>query len=251
MDRPARRAGHRAGRVVERRVYRRRRRLGRERARGWRDRARCRGEGVLGAHADRAADVPRGADVAPDEPARHRVRYQRAALLRELVPARRTDAEQGQAMKLRGRFTVTLALAALVPITVAAVVTVRVISETYRGRYVADRKDAAETLERELERMKKGVRETAISLAAHDHPLVGDMLIDYAKGNGELDLAAQHKLRERAGSYMHGLSLELLTITGPDDVVQVAPHYRAKIGEVDKTIREVATAHAGSAYYAI
>jgi signal transduction histidine kinase len=50
---------------------------------------------------------------------------------------------------------------------------------------------------------------------------------------------------------MRGLSLELLTITGPDDVVQVAPHYRAKIGDVDPSIRELATAHAGSAFFAI
>jgi signal transduction histidine kinase len=50
---------------------------------------------------------------------------------------------------------------------------------------------------------------------------------------------------------MRGLSLELLAITGPDDVVQVAPHYRAKIGDVDPAIRELATAHAGAAFYAI
>jgi two-component system, NtrC family, nitrogen regulation sensor histidine kinase NtrY len=154
-------------------------------------------------------------------------------------------------MKLRGRFTLTLALAALVPITVAAVVTTNVIASSLRKRYADDRDDATQTLNRELGRLESGVTETALSLAAHDHPLVAEMLIDYAKGNGELDAAAQRKLRERSGPFMRGLSLELLTITGPDDVVQVAPHYRAKIGDVDKTVRELATAHAGAAFYAI
>ncbi|HEX5062913.1 MAG TPA: ATP-binding protein [Kofleriaceae bacterium] len=154
-------------------------------------------------------------------------------------------------MKLRGRFTLTLALAALVPISVAAVVTTQVIASRERGRYKADRDQAMQTLEREVSRLETGVRDTAVSLAAPDHPLVAEMLIDYAKGNGELDAAAQRKLRERSGPFMHGLSLELLTITGPDDVVQVAPHYRAKIGDVDKSVRELAAAHAGSTFYAI
>ncbi|HEY5928278.1 MAG TPA: ATP-binding protein [Kofleriaceae bacterium] len=154
-------------------------------------------------------------------------------------------------MKLRGRFTLTLALAALVPITVAAVLTTRVTAQRERERYESDRTKAAATLERELTQLETVVRDTAASLAAHDHPLVAEMLIDYAKGNGELDAAAQRKLRERSGPFMRGLSLDLLTITGPDDVVQVAPHYRAKIGDVDKTIRELATAHAGAPFYAI
>ena len=100
--------------------------------------------------------------------------------------------------------------------------------------------EAEATLVRELGRLEKGVSEAAASLAAHDHPLVAEMLIDYAKGNGELDAAAQRTLRERSGPFMHGLALELLTITGPDDVVQVAPHFRAKIGDVDKMAREYA-----------
>jgi two-component system nitrogen regulation sensor histidine kinase NtrY len=154
-------------------------------------------------------------------------------------------------VKLRGRFTLTLALAALVPITVAAVVYARVTANHERERFAIDRAQAEATLDRELDRLQKDVTDAAASLAAHDHPLVADMLIDYAKGNGELDAAAQRKLRERSGPFMRGLSLELLTITGPDDVVQVAPHYRAKIGDVDPSIRQLATAHAGSAFYAI
>jgi signal transduction histidine kinase len=154
-------------------------------------------------------------------------------------------------MKLRGRFTLTLALAALVPISVAAVVTRQVIASRERGRYAAERDEATQTLTRELERLRQGVTEAAQSLAAHDNPLVGEMLLDYATGNGELDATAQRKLRERSKPFMSGLSLDVLTITGPDDVVQISPHYSAKIGDVDRSVREQASTHGESAYYAI
>ena len=88
-------------------------------------------------------------------------------------------------MKLRGRFTLTLALAALVPITVAAVVTTRVTASRERERHTAERDEAKRRLERELGRLEQGVITAATSLAAHDHPLVAEMLIDYAKGNGD------------------------------------------------------------------
>ncbi len=154
-------------------------------------------------------------------------------------------------MKLRGRFTLTLALAALVPISVAAVVTRQVIASRERGRYAADRDEARQTLRRELDRLEAGVTKSARSLAAHDHPLVAGMLLEYANGNGELAAPAQRALAQLAGSFMSGLSLDVLTITGPDDVVQVSPHYRAKVGDVDRTVRDQATGHVDSVYYAI
>ncbi|NVB84757.1 MAG: HAMP domain-containing protein [Kofleriaceae bacterium] len=152
-------------------------------------------------------------------------------------------------MKLRGRFTLTLALAALVPIALAAVVTTRVIASSYRERYAADRAATQQTLKRELARLEKNVSESATSLAGHDNPFVGGMLLDYVKGDGQLDADAQRRLREQSLPLMRGLSLDILTITGPDDVIQVSPHYRAKVGDVDKVVRERAAAHAGSAYY--
>jgi two-component system, NtrC family, nitrogen regulation sensor histidine kinase NtrY len=154
-------------------------------------------------------------------------------------------------MKLRGRFTLTLALAALVPIVLAAVITTRVIAASYRERYQADRAATELKLQGELARLKHGVIETAVALAAHDHPLVGGMLIDYAKGKGQLDGDALRRLREQSGGYLRGLALEILTVTGPDDVVQVSPHYRAKVGDLDKAVRERATQHAGTAFYAV
>ena len=152
-------------------------------------------------------------------------------------------------MKLRSRFTLTLALAALVPIAVAAVITTRLIQNSYRDRYAADRAGTKRSLERELEQLQNNVKEAAASLAAHDNPFVQQMLVDYDKGNGHLDPIAQRKLREQSGPLMRGLALDVLTITGPDDVVEVSPHYRAKVGEVDREVRERATAKAGTAYY--
>jgi two-component system nitrogen regulation sensor histidine kinase NtrY len=152
-------------------------------------------------------------------------------------------------MKLRGRFTLTLALAALVPIAVAAVVTTRVIAASYRERYAENRSATQRTLTRELIRLEKSVAESATSLASHDNPFVGSMLLDYVKGNGQLDADAQRRLRDQSLPLMRGLSLDILTIAGPDDVVQVSPHYRAKVGDVDKLVRERAAQHAGSAYY--
>jgi signal transduction histidine kinase len=153
-------------------------------------------------------------------------------------------------VKLRGRFTLTLALAALVPIAVAAVVTTRVIIVSYRERYAADRAATEQSLQHELLRLERSVTESATSLASHDNPFVGNMLLDYVKGEGSLDAAAQRRLREQSDPMRRGLSLDILTITGPDDTVQVSPHYRAKVGDVDKVLREWAIVYGGTAYYA-
>ena len=73
-------------------------------------------------------------------------------------------------MKLRGRFTLTLALAALVPISVAAVVTRTVIASSYREDYVQLRKSAEQAAAAIVERHLKQVNQTVKSLARDDHP---------------------------------------------------------------------------------
>ena len=76
---------------------------------------------VRGSRADRAADVPLVAAVASHRSQGPRARCDGPAVLRRRVPVRL--ARPRAPVKLRGRFTLTLALAALVPITIAAVVT--------------------------------------------------------------------------------------------------------------------------------
>jgi nitrogen fixation/metabolism regulation signal transduction histidine kinase len=167
------------------------------------------------------------------------------------VPVRLAGADEGAAVKLRGRFTVTLALAALVPITLAAVVSTNVFANRMRSDYVARRTQAKTVIERELGHLATGVRESATSLASHDHPFVGNLLAALYQGHGTLDADARRKLREQASPTMRGLSLDILTITGPDDVVLVSPHYRARIGDPNPVpaVRQRAEASGGEPFF--
>ena len=155
-------------------------------------------------------------------------------------------------MKLRGRFTLTLALAALVPITAAAIVTRSVITSKARDDYRAKREQAEASIDAELERTRREVAAAGESLASRDNPFVGALLLDLYKGGGTPSLDAQHRLREQSRPMMRGLSLDVLTITGPDDVVLVSPHYRAKIGDPnpDPIVRQRAEATGGKPFVA-
>ncbi len=134
-------------------------------------------------------------------------------------------------MKLRGRFTVTLALAALVPIAIAAVIATRVFSTKLRENYLARRDQAGDVVKREVTRLDASVHDAATSLASPDHPFIGNLLLDLDKGDGVPNPEAARRIREQAGPTMKGLSLDILTVTGPDDTVLVSPHYRARIGD--------------------
>jgi signal transduction histidine kinase len=152
-------------------------------------------------------------------------------------------------MKLRGRFTLTLALAALVPISVAAFVTRQVIADTYRSEYTETRRTAQEQIEREIVRVSSQVSEATASLASQQHPFVGGILRELVI-KSTLDLGALKKLREQGGPVMRGLSLDVLTVTGPDDAVLISPHFRAATGEPMPSVRQRATATQGKTYFA-
>jgi two-component system, NtrC family, nitrogen regulation sensor histidine kinase NtrY len=155
-------------------------------------------------------------------------------------------------VKLRGRFTVTLALAALVPITIAAVVTTSVIANKLRDYYHATRDQSQRTVESELETMQAQLSQAAGSLASHDDPFVGNLLADLPRGHGTPTADGQHWLNEQAGPTMRGLALDILTITGPDDIVLVSPHYRAKVRDPNPqpVVRQRAESLNGAAYFA-
>ncbi|MGE5185505.1 MAG: ATP-binding protein [Acidobacteriota bacterium] len=135
-------------------------------------------------------------------------------------------------MKLRGRFTLTLALAALVPISVAAVITTRVIASSSREDYEATRRSAKDALDREIDRLTKEIRQAGASLASRENPFVGRVLREIVKGT--LDAPKLRELREQSGSVMRVLALDILEVTGPgvagDDTVLLAPHDRGAIG---------------------
>lgn len=133
-------------------------------------------------------------------------------------------------MKLRGRFTLTLALAALVPIGVAAVVTRQVIADSYREDYAARRNSAQTELETAREQLRRQVDQIAARLVSHDDRLIGRLLLDIAKSPGGLDYDHRRELEQNCSSIMLELSLHALVITDRDKVL-CAPHAHGKIGE--------------------
>ena len=136
-------------------------------------------------------------------------------------------------MRLRVRFALWFALAALLPIAAAAVITRGVVARGYRDEYRGNRAAAEQTVKRDLANLQAQVSDTVVALGSHDHPFVGGLLRELVKGAGVLDDATERRIREQAAPVMHGLSLDVLLITGAGDIVLVAPHYRAAVGDVD------------------
>ncbi|HZJ67606.1 MAG TPA: ATP-binding protein [Kofleriaceae bacterium] len=155
-------------------------------------------------------------------------------------------------MKLRGRFTLALALAALAPIAVAAVVTRQVIAASYRSDYQVQRRTAEANVDRAVARFGAQIEKVGKTLASHRHPFVGRLLLDLAKQpGGRLDYAAEQKLRDESGPQMEGQALDVLAITDRTDRILSSPHAPGKIGESNHPeIRERAVKTRGKAYFA-
>jgi signal transduction histidine kinase len=147
-------------------------------------------------------------------------------------------------MKLRGRFTLALALAALVPISVAAVVIRQVIAASYRSEYDKRRTSAQTAVTSEVERLLDEVDRANKTIASRDHWFVGQLLLELAKqsGRARLDYDTRQRLEQQGGPLMHGLSLDILTITDKADRILCSPHASGKVGESGHPeIRERAT----------
>jgi signal transduction histidine kinase len=155
-------------------------------------------------------------------------------------------------VKLRGRFTLALALAALAPIAVAAVVTRQVIAASYRSDYQVQRRTAEANVDRAVVRFGAQIEKVGKTLASHRHPFVGRLLLDLAKQpGGRLDYAAEQKLRDESGPQMEGQALDVLAITDRTDRILSSPHAPGKIGESNHPeIRERAVKTRGKAYFA-
>ena len=154
-------------------------------------------------------------------------------------------------MKLRGRFTLALALAALVPITVAAVVTRQVIAASYRSDYQERRRSASASVEVQVERLRAQVERAENAVASKNRPLVGALLLNLAKQpTGGLDYETRRLLDEQGGPTMDALSLDVLVITDRTDRIVCAPHARGKVGESNHPeIRERAITSAGRVFF--
>jgi two-component system nitrogen regulation sensor histidine kinase NtrY len=157
---------------------------------------------------------------------------------------------QGHAVKLRGRFTLALALAALVPIAVAAVVTRQVIAASYRTDYQARRQNIEAAVRNEVDRLREEVGKIDEILASHKHPFVGGLLLNLAKTAGRLDYQSERQLKELAGPEMLARSLDVLTITDAGDRVLCSPHAPGMTGESNHPeIRERAQTTSGRAFF--
>ena len=134
-------------------------------------------------------------------------------------------------MRLRGRFTLWFAIAALVPIAIAALVTREVLARSYRKDYDRDRAAAELTVRGELRRLVKQVDDAVLGLSRTSYPFIGSLLSDLAKGGGRLDGEARRRLREQAGEQQSVLGLAVLTVLAADGEILEAPHNRAAVGE--------------------
>jgi len=149
-------------------------------------------------------------------------------------------------MKLRGRFTLSLALAALVPITVAAVVTRQVIADSYRAEYDKRRRSAEDAMHRRIKQISDDMKIAARLLADPGISFVGDIL-NRLVGNRPLD---RGKLEEDGRVRRAQFSLAVLTVTDHEDRVRVSPHLRGQLEQRLPEVRRVARATDGEAYFA-
>ncbi len=158
-------------------------------------------------------------------------------------------------MKLRGRFTLTLALAALVPISVAAVVTRQVIASSVRSDYESERANALQAVQREVETLKSEVEAAADALADSSNPFIGVILSELANKNSRSEkewVMILRNLRDQGGQVMRANSLQALTVVTSEDIVLISPHYRDATDDRDPTPRERAIKskqRGGDAYY--
>jgi two-component system nitrogen regulation sensor histidine kinase NtrY len=122
-------------------------------------------------------------------------------------------------VKLRGRFTLALSLAALVPIALAAVETREVIASSARDDQHVLLETAHAELQHEVERLKDDMRNATQTLASPNHTFVGFLAREVAKTaktNEHLDAMQAQQFYEQGRLEQRGLSLDELTIVGPD-----------------------------------
>ncbi len=154
-------------------------------------------------------------------------------------------------MRLRGRFTLWFALAALVPIAVAALVTRAVVSRSFTAEFEQRQKSTKSQLVRELERLEDNVETVVANMFAEkrDHPLVGGVLLELQKSAGSLSTRMRRFIRESSDDYRAGMTLDVLFVVSTDDEILAAPHYRPAHDTRDPVHGQRATSTGGRAFY--
>ncbi len=156
-------------------------------------------------------------------------------------------------MKLRGRFTLWFALAAVVPIAAAAYGTREVLSGNYREIY-ARRQQSAESLARqELNRVKAAVEHRVESLAQPESYYIGGLLLDLEKVGGRLEQPVLgqvlKRLNDQGKALKAALELDVMLVADNAGVVLFAPHYRPAQHEVDRSRAELAARTKGKPFF--
>ncbi len=152
-------------------------------------------------------------------------------------------------MRLRGRFTLWFALAALVPIAVAALVTREVVTSNSTKEFQRKREAARKDLRRELDRLERSVSQSIADMvdAQRKHPLVAGVMVELDKG--PLPPTIRRNIKNEGSDYMRGLGLDVLFLVDTNDEVLVAPHYRPAHDTTDPVPGQRARARKGRPYY--
>nr|HEX4316951.1 ATP-binding protein [Kofleriaceae bacterium] len=119
-------------------------------------------------------------------------------------------------MKLRGRFTLALALAALVPIAIAAVVTRQVIVSSSRDDYESLRRSTFDAMTREVGHAETDMFKVTRALASPDNPFIANLAHEVAKSGNHLSPQVADSFYDRRDLERNAVALDELTIIGPD-----------------------------------
>jgi signal transduction histidine kinase len=154
-------------------------------------------------------------------------------------------------VKLRWRFTLTLALAALVPITVAAVVTRQVIASRYVREFHERQNSAEVSMRRELDRLSTQVQAATTSLTQFD--LVKNILTGIEGQTLAMNLRSYQR---QSKVLMEGLALDVFEVVGPDppvtnkEVALLKPHLAGDAETIElRPLRALAAKFPSEVYY--
>ncbi len=139
-------------------------------------------------------------------------------------------------MKLRFRFTLSLALAALLPITVAAVVTRQVIADSYRRAYLELRRGTEAAMSREIKQLSDEMKAAAEGIADPKGEFAGPIQTRLANNTPD----KLKFFKERGDSKLREASLAVLTVTDHEDQVIISPHLRGQLYQRLPEVRQVA-----------
>jgi hypothetical protein len=142
-------------------------------------------------------------------------------------------------VRLRGRFTLGFAAAALVPIVVAALVTREVVTGSYRDAYYNARLAIDQSTRDGVLAQETAIERKLAGLADRDNPLVGGLLAEMGKGDREL-AARVRLLKDEGSNQLRTNDADVITITAPGDTVLYSPHDRAAVEDVDPAPMDLA-----------